>query len=85
LALQSAFAGVAVQFALHSPEQVALHCASHSPESLSVLHWTVQSAPQVAEQSASQSNSAGFTSHSASHSPWQLVLQLTDGTSVHIV
>ena len=35
------------QLALHSPWQVALHCASHSPLLPAALHWPLQSASQL--------------------------------------
>jgi hypothetical protein len=86
-AWQSAVGGVTSQLAPHSPSQLALQAPSHSacePLELALAeHLPLQSAEQLAEQLALQSNFPGSTSHFAEQSAEQSTLHSAVALALH--
>jgi len=80
LAVQLALPGVPEQLVSHSAAKVARHEALHRAWFASDAHCASHLAVASALQLAVQSNSAGFALQSASQLPWQLPVQLTDGS-----
>ena len=75
-----AVAGLPVQLALHSAAKFAWHDALQWALSALELHSASHCAVAFALQLAVHSNVAGWAVQFASHVPWQLPVQVTDGT-----